>query len=391
MLEQAIIDFEDLGPDDIEVLRFRSALARLDIRQGHNRGVVEAVESIAGAAERTRDEALVLELLTARGAGLPSVHRPVEAIVMLEGIYRRAVLAGLTEIADRALTNLSVTVADDDLRYGRDVALAGLEEAIARGARSDAAYFASNSAEFDLHLGNLSAALERMERILALELEGGDRSMCLATQTAVSLLMGRPSVAVDEVADAVAGTQVSLDDDMRTWAALVAGDGQAAVRHGLAMARDDELNAPMAFLRAAIGASLAGDAASARAAADELRAHGRWGRAVAACTASTEAIALVLEGNRDAGLTVGRDAIERMRAEGIRLDEGLVLLGLGLALGDEDPGPAFVQRARDRLDDVGAAAVVAMIDERGLLPVDPERLVKGRSVAGQAETNAVSG
>jgi hypothetical protein len=310
---------------------------------------------------------------------------------MLEGIYRRAVLAGLTEIADRALTNLSVTVADDDLRYGRDVALAGLEEAIARGARSDAAYFASNSAEFDLHLGNLSAALERMERILALELEGGDRSMCLATQTAVSLLMGRPSVAVDEVADAVAGTQVSLDDDMRTWAALVAGDGQAAVRHGLAMARDDELNAPMAFLRAAIGASLAGDAASARAAADELRAHGRWGRAVAACTASTEAIALVLEGNRDAGLTVGRDAIERMRAEGIRLDEGLVLLGLGVALGDEDPGPAFVQRARDRLDDVGAAAVVAMIDERGLLPVDPERLVKGRSVAGQAETNAVSG
>ena len=392
MLEQAIIDFEDLGPDDIEVLRFRSALARLDIRQGHNRGVVAAVESMAAAAERTRDEALVLELLTARGAGLPSVQRPVEAIVMLEGIYRRAVLAGLTEIADRALTNLSVTVADDDVRYGRDVALEGLEEAIARGARSDAAYFASNSAEFDFHLGNLGAALERMDRILALDLEGGDRSMCLATRTAVALLMDRPSVTIDEVADAVAGTQVSLDDDTRAWAALVAGDGPTMVRHALSMGREDELNAPQAFIRAAVGAALAGDPTSARAAADELRAHGRWGRAVAASTASSEAIALVLEGNRDAGLTLGRDALEQLRSEGIRLDEGLVLLALGVALGDEEPGPTFVQRARVLFDDIGATAVVAMIDTQGAASRSiGDTSVSGRSAAGEAETEVVSG
>ena len=163
-----------------------SALARLDIRQGHNRGVVDVVESIIGAAERTHDEAMILELLTARGAGLPSVHRPVEAIVLLEGIYRRAVAAGLTEIADRARTNLAVTVADDDVRYGRDVAVEHLEDAIARGARSDAAYAASNSAEFDLHLGNLTDAMERIERILALELEGGDRAMNLATRPPAS-------------------------------------------------------------------------------------------------------------------------------------------------------------------------------------------------------------
>jgi class 3 adenylate cyclase len=391
LLEQAIVEFEDLGPDDIEVLRFRSALFRLDVRQGHNRGVVDGVESIAEAAERTRDEAMVLELLTARGAGLPSAHRPVEAIVLLEGIFRRAAAAGLTEIADRARINLSVTVADDDLRYGRDVALEGLEDAIARGARSDAAYFASNSAEFDLHLGNLVAAAERMERILALELEGGDRSMNLATQTAVGLVMGRSSVTIDEVADAIAGTQVSLHDDMRVWAALVAGDGATMVQRGLAMAREDELNAPFAYLRVAIGAALVGDAASARAAADELRAYGRWGRVVAATMASTEAIALILEGNRDAGSAAGRDALERLRTEGIRFSEAIVTLGLGVALGDEEPGPSYVQRARALLDDLGAKAVVAMIDERKLLRVGQHVASSDRVAAGETEAETVSG
>ena len=190
----------------------------------------------------------------------------------------------------------------------------------------------------------------------------------------------------------MAGTQVSLDDEMRTWAALVAGDGATMVRHALAMGRDDELNAPFAYLRAAIGAALVGDAASARAAADELRALGRWGRAVAACMTSTEAIALVLEGNRDAGLAVGRDAIEQLRSDGIRLEEGLVLLALGVALGDEEPGPTFVQRARARLDDIGAKAVVAMIDDQGAAsrPIG-DASVSGRAAAGEAETEAVSG
>jgi len=47
------------------------------------------------------------------------------------------VAAGLTDSAERALTTLSGTVADDDVRYGRDVAVGGLEDAIARGARAE--------------------------------------------------------------------------------------------------------------------------------------------------------------------------------------------------------------------------------------------------------------
>ena len=391
MLEQAIVDFADLGPDDIEILRFRTALARLDVRQGHNRGVVEVEESIAGAAERTRDEAMILELLTVRGAGLTAVHRPIEAIVLLEGIYRRALATGLTETADRARNNLSVTVAEDDLRYGRDLALEGLEEAIARGARSDAAYYSLNSAEFDLYLGNLAAASERIERILALELEGGDKAINLAAQGILGVIMGRPTDVTSELADASAGAVASLDDDIRTWIALVAGDGPATVRHALAMARDDELNAPVAYFRAAVGAAISGDAASARVAADELRALDRWGRSVGACLAGTEAIALALEGRRDGAVTVGREALEYLRSERIRLLEGLVLLGLGVALIDDEPGPAFVQRARSIFDDVEAKGLVTLVDTRWPSRDSRDATAVGdRSAVGEAETEAVS-
>ena len=389
IIEQALIDFADLAPDDPEILRARSLLARLGMRQGHFREVVQSVDAISGLLERSRDERMVLELLSTRAAALTTVNRPIEGLVMLDGIARRAETIGFADIATRARLNLSLHAADDDIRYGYEVARRGLEEALSRGARSDAAYNTLNCAEYAMHLGDLPTSLELTERILSLDLEGSDLGINLGQAHITRLVMGRPTESL-EGADAALAVHASLRDDATNWGALVAGDGAIAIDTALAMARDDDLNAPMSYFRASLGAAMSGDAVQARVAAEEARALGRWGRWVRGCAISSEAIALLLEGSTDAGLRIGGEALELFRALGVKLDEAMLLLGLGLALRHVEPGPAYVAEARDLFATLGARGFVDAIDRSW--PIEPARRGSGRSdhpVAGEAE--AVSG
>jgi class 3 adenylate cyclase len=393
LIDQALLDFDDLGPDDPGVLRLRVVGARLAVRRGHSRDAIRAIEPIMENVERTRDESLILEMLTVRAASLPSVQRPVEGLTLLEGVIRRASAAGFHEIADRGRVNLSVLAADDDLRYARDIAMDGLRAALARGARSDAAFHALNAAEFDLHLGALDLAVEHSAQILSLDLEGGDLAMNQFEQYVLATVRGEATPDVAAIVGSSPGINDTAVDDARTWRALVDGDGPATVRHGLIFGRDDELNAPMAYLRVAVGAAMTGDAASARTAADELRVTTRWGRTAEAVLAGTEAIALALAGSRDAALETGLLSLDWLRSGGIRLIEGLVLLGLGMALGPEPPGPTYLDQARRQFDDVGAAGLVAVIDRRGgaLVGHAVKDVGTDRSSAGETEAGAVSG
>jgi hypothetical protein len=302
-------------------------------------------------------------------------------VILLEGVIRRGSALGFHEVADRGRVNLSVLAADDDVRYARDIAMDGLRDAAGRGARSDAAFHASNAAEFDMHLGNLEPAYERVTQVLGLDLEGGDLSMNLFMRYIISTVAGKPTGDVDAIAGSATGMNASVPDDVDTWRALVAGDGRAAIRHGLEFARDDELNASLAYLRAAVGAAMVGDASAARTAADESRAGMRWGRVAEAIQAGTEAIALALEGSRERADEAARASLEGLRAGGIRLIEGLVLYGLGLALLPQQPGPAYVAQARRLFDEIGAAGLVASVD----------RLAAGSSGAPAQEAGATDG
>jgi hypothetical protein len=306
---------------------------------------------------------MVLDLLSTRAAALTTVNRPIEGLVVLEGVQRRAEQMGLSELASRARINLSLHASDDDLRYGFAVAMRGLEEALTRGARSDAAYNTLNGAEFAMHLGELDQSLALTERILSLDLEGSDLGINQAQARIIRLLMGRSDEPLGSGASTDASAvHASLPDDLRNWTALLEGDGATAVERALAMAREDELNAPIAYFRGAIGAAMAGDVVRAREAADEAKALGRWGRWVLACATASEAIALVLEGSIDAGLRVGGETLEVFRTLGVRLDEALLLLGLGIALGQTEPGPSFVAQARGMFVAIGAEGFVDVID-----------------------------
>jgi class 3 adenylate cyclase/tetratricopeptide (TPR) repeat protein len=359
---KAAEDFADLGSGDRNLLALQMFRARAAVRRGHNRAAADLSESIMTDVERTRDEELILTGLITLGAALSGVGRPVEGLVVLEGALRRAQANGFPLLADRARINLSVLGADDDVRGARDIALAGFEEATSRGLRSYAASFSLNATEYDLHLGNLPTGIERTRSVLELGLEGFDRAVSLSTLHMLYTIAGVQVEDLELEIDGFRAERVSTDDDRRCWAALVAGDGSNAIRHGLAMARDDELNAPFTYLRAAIGAALIGDATTARTASDEHGNLGRWGRWVDATAAATDAIALALEGRRDEALSTGREAIAAFRSQGILLDGALLELGLGVALRPSPASDELLATARETFAAIGALGFVATVD-----------------------------
>jgi class 3 adenylate cyclase/tetratricopeptide (TPR) repeat protein len=359
---KAAEDFADLGSGDRDWLSLQMFLAQAAVRRGHNRMAADIAESIMTNVERTRDEELILTGLVTLGAALSAVGRPVEGLVVLEGALRRAQASGFPPLANRARINLSVLSADDDVRGARDIALGGFEDATSRGLRSHAAFFSLNATEYDLHLGSLPSGIERTRSMLDLGLEGSDRAVNLSTLHMLYTIAGVQVEDLEREIDGFRAERVSTDDDWRCWAALAAGDGPNAIRYGLAVARDDELNAPFGYFRAAIGAALTGDAATARTASDEHGNLGRWGRWVDATAAATNALALALEGRRDEALRSGREVIAALQGQGVRLDGALVEWGLGAALRPSPESDEFLRRARETFAEIGALGFVAAVD-----------------------------
>lgn len=357
--------YADLGEGDIGYLRILMQRARIAVRLGHNREGAEITERIMPGVERTRDENLILTGLVTRGASLSGIGRPVEGLVMLDGAMRRAEASGYPAHANRARVNLAVLTADDDLRVGRDIALAGWDDAVARGLRGYAAFFGLNATEYELHLGELAQALDRSQAILELGLEGGDRAVNLATRRILHLVAGLPADEVERELEAIGATSANWSafrSDGDCWAALVGGDGARAARLGLEMGADDELNAPMAYLRAAIGSAIVGDRGPARTASDALGALDRWGRWIDATVAGTRAIALALEGAREEALATARASMTGFRVQGVRLDEALVALGVGAAMRPARESDELLARARELFEAMGAAGLAALVD-----------------------------
>jgi len=143
------------------------------------------------------------------------------------------------------------------------------------------------------------------------------------------------------------------------------------------VARDDELNAPFSYLRAAIGAALTGDAGTARTASEEHANLGRWGRWVDATAAATEALALALEGRRTR--RSARDARSSRRSTARASDwtrrSWSGPRGGPTAVAESDE---FLRRARETFVEIGALGLVAAVDrltgpgDRGSAPPRPD-------------------
>jgi class 3 adenylate cyclase/tetratricopeptide (TPR) repeat protein len=361
-VEAALARFAGLGDDSPELLELRLFFARAGVRTGHNREAAEILDRIMPGIERARDEEQILRALITRGAALSGIGQPIEGLVILEGAMLRAEAAGLSDQALRARINLSVLSADESMAYGRDVAVAGLEAALAVGSTSTAGFFSLNASEYDMHLGNIDAAIARTRRILELGIEAVDRAVNVATLATLLALRGEDDAAVTQEREQLEEALGLTDHDAHCWHHLLRGEFADAIRHGLALGRDDELNAPIAYFRVAIAAALAGDAATVAVACDELAGIGRWGRAVDAIRRSVDAIRLGLEGAREEGIAAARDADSMLRGQGLMFDAALAGVGFAAALRPLDAETLpMAQATRDLLVELRLPPLLALL------------------------------
>ena len=380
--EAALGEYADLPAEGHDILNLRYALARSHLRVGRHVDAAAALDDMQRAVEQTGDEQFVLRVLATRGATLPAVGRSIEGAIILEGVTRRAERANLHDTADRARINLSVTLADDDLVAGRDVAVDGLAGAIRRGAASSAAFYAMNAAEYDLHLGNLEAGAERVREVLELGLEAIDRFNNLVQLFVIQAATGDfdDAILVELRGNAPAP---GVLDDVEAWRALLEGEPAVAIERALALAREDDLNAPFGCFRAAVAAGLSGDAVAARTSIDVLAPNvrsGRWNEAIGLTVA---AIAHALSGEAERARLEGRRAIELFDLLTARFDLALAALGIAAALGPADPDwRPFADRAREILEGLGALPLLERYGH-AITPTVPhgrERLAPGVGV-----------
>jgi hypothetical protein len=380
--EAALREYGDLPAEGREILALRYALARTHLRVGRHIDAAAALDDMQRAVEQTGEHQFVLRVLATRGATLPAVGRSIEGAIILEGVTRRAEQANLHDTADRARINLSVTLADDDLVAGRDVAVDGLSGAIRRGAASSAAFYAMNAAEYDLHLGNWDPGAARVREVLELGLEAIDRFNNLVQLFVIRAARGDFDEAILTELRSSASAPGELDD-VEAWVGLLTGQPAVTIERALNLARADDLNAPFGCFRVSVAAGLSGDADAARMAADVLAANVRSGRWNEAIGLSVGAIAHALNGEADRARLEGRRAIELFDQLTARFDLALGALGIAAALGPDDPDwRLFADRAREIVESLGARPLLEHYG-RSMEPSVPhgrERLTPGVGV-----------
>lgn len=154
-------------------------------------------------------------------------------------------------------------------------------------------------------------------------------------------------------------------DDPQLWHAIVTGDNEQVRDLGLAMARDDPLNAPALYERAAIGAGRLGDLAALDVVVAEFDALGRQGRTMAATRAF---IAALCTGADPSAERAARSAVFRAAATAWRELEchftvAMVQLEATRVLGPvTSEGREASAEARRIFDQLGAVPFLAQLD-----------------------------
>jgi len=153
---------------------------------------------------------------------------------------------------------------------------------------------------------------------------------------------------IDDTLAAVALAEGRFDDARRLWRDV---------------ADVSPLNAPAAHGMSSIAAVLAGDAKAARAELAGLQATSAHGALFDARRRAIQAGIDSLEGRVEEGVSGYREALDRLRELGVRLDVALTAIAMATTVGPARPEVKdAVDEAREILESLGAEPFVALLD-----------------------------
>ncbi len=365
VLEPAMIDL--IGDrQDPPAAAMMGALARAYRMHDEPARAVEWAERVLALAERLDLVDEIVAGLLSRAGGL--VGRPREAGALIRAALDLAVTNGLVDVEPRARTILTFVEVRRDPRSGLASARTGLERARRLGSRLYASQMIGNGVDCAFRTGDWEWATTTLREWLEQDLEpnarielSADLARFLACQggDAGPLLAG-----IEPLLAGVSDRQYAAYRSLSVaWAALAAGDIEAAEAAAGQSTRESSLFPAVAFPLAARAALWAGDAERARAALEGIDAAGFGGAAVDSDRIVIRAGIAALEGNPGEALGLYREAIARWRDAGLAWDEALTEIDMATLLDPAEPEvSAAADAARAILTRLQAAPFLQWLD-----------------------------
>ena len=368
LVEPAVERFADLG-DDPAMVDLRATLARNLVRMAaYDRGLAEA-DRVMATAERLQLSSVAAETMIVKGQAFGFQGRMWEARALYDGARHLADEVGLPETALAASQSLSFEIALDDSRAAVAAQREALELARRLGRRTIEITILGNVCEDARRTGDWDWALQELDDVLSLHADGVDAvPLRLARQVLLAHRGQSDPAEIDDI-DAFLGT---FDDpdvavgviDMRSSVAYSEGRWAQAAAGWLKGVRQSDLNAPYLLPRAANALILAGDAAGAGAALQELDRLGTRGRAVDADRAAIRGGIAALGGDRDRAMAELRAAVAAWRNLRLPWDEALTTLIAARWIGVAEPEvAAWAEAARTTFESLRAAPMLDRLAE----------------------------
>jgi class 3 adenylate cyclase/tetratricopeptide (TPR) repeat protein len=364
----ALRDYADLGDDHPTILELYAVAAKSANTVGDYRFAQEAADRAIAAAERLGLAEITAELLSSKGIGLFYVGRLWEARALLEGGRMLAEELGFPDIALRASQNLALTVGLDDPRRAVELERAAIEIARRLGQRTSELTLLGNMSEDARRTSDWDWVIRELETGRQLDVDVETLLQIESQLTYYQILRGEIG---EDALEELAGRVVALDDrdlaasgyDLLGVAASLKGDWRPAVESNQRVIEISPLNAQYALPKLGQVAVMAGDAATARRALEQIAELGVRGRAVSADLKAINAGIAALEGDAQAAQSGYRAAIAAWRELGLEFDEAMTILAAASYLDSVDPEVAgWIENARSIFNRVRAKPLLDLLD-----------------------------
>ena len=361
----------ELPPDADPAARAEllAKLARVEYRLDHNERAIDLANQALAIAEHHRFVRTVADAMTSKGTALASLGRTFEAMNLMRGGMELAKREGDFDTTLRAGNNLGGAVFNEEgARAAVDLARENLKIARSVGDVGQTAWqmqkvmvgiaFAADPA---------APVLAEAAEVAALDLARTDRRELVAGLLILNSLLGEDitelKAEADELFDDPEDPQARVD--YQFWTLLVplaAGDFKTSALHA---ARATELQPEFGVMGlAAILEAIAGDYDACRldfGKCAKLPVMGKWDQA--ARVAARGAVA-ILDGKRDEGSRLMRDALRQMRELEDLLTSGLMAMAMVRMF---EPGAADARAAAEQsiadFERMGSPALVKVVSD----------------------------
>ncbi len=367
VLEQAAIDFAELGDDPVRLL-LQSQLARAAFLDGDPRRSVAIIDGILESAERANLVPLVADALVTRGSALAQFGRDYEGLGAIQTGLGLADTHDLAVVALRARNNLGATLIERDPAAGLEVLRSVIADAVRLGRREGYVHAFTGAAGAALDTGDWDWSLAELSDLAETDLEREDRAAVLGYIVIFRAFRGESVEAeaatlhrlIGEIGDLAIVSHVHEVDARLAW---IEGRLEVARREFLEGARLSGQYAPSRYPAAARVALWLRDADAARADLHELDGTGAHGPAIDLRRAAIEAGIDALEGRRAEARNGFRTALDRARDLRLAFDEALLAIDMAILL---EAGMPEVReaatRGREILARLGARPFLERLD-----------------------------